>query len=652
MEQQAKLFTVWNWLPAFYVVAQTEHLPTASRRLHLSVSALSRTIKLLESTLGYALFRRSGRNLVLNERGARWRAVVEKLVDGFGEDFARLGEEGGGRVVHVVIAGSLSQRLLAPAVVRALTRHEGVVPNLHGGSDADAIGLVAGGEAELALVRVAGAAPGVTVRAVGSLARSVYAHVDTPAADQPFIAHPGAEGAGRIIGVYVQQEDTALQLCLSGQGVTVLPDALAEPYVARRQLYRIADDASTPLYIAHRAAAAPLVAALERELRNLGARTADDGSRRWRMGDELALRGEYVAALGAYAAALEQWPRTKMPKSATVAYRLRRARLALLRGDHGAVGRGCAQARASRGATAAQRAEAEALAALSFGVRGDVAAAEARLQAARAIAEELPTDDADARRAWLALHRAEGNVRVAAGRPIEAIAAYETAGRVAEALDDRWERSIASFNLAEAYLHAGQLDRAAATLERAGAEKSEIGDRWGLCHVQHARGLLLLLRGRAAGAVEEVARGLALAIDLDDGRLTAMLHVVGGRALLARDDPDGAARAFGFALRAAAGAKALAEGIQARIGLCDALLRRNAVAEAWRAAAEARRQSARLRSADARAAALVACAAVQRRRKQHAAAGRSWAAAAALVPSPTRLHGRWFTVEGAAIAAQ
>src|SRR5260370_5106989 len=114
MEQQAKLFTVWNWLPAFYVVAQTEHLPTASRRLHVSVSALSRTIKLLESTLGYSLFRRAGRNMVLNERGLRWRTVVQKVVDGFADDFARLGENGGARVVHGALAGSLSQRLLAP----------------------------------------------------------------------------------------------------------------------------------------------------------------------------------------------------------------------------------------------------------------------------------------------------------------------------------------------------------------------------------------------------------------------------------------------------------------------------------------------------------------------------------------------------------
>ena len=39
---------IWNWLPAFRAVAETEHLPTASDLLHVTPSALSRTIRLLE----------------------------------------------------------------------------------------------------------------------------------------------------------------------------------------------------------------------------------------------------------------------------------------------------------------------------------------------------------------------------------------------------------------------------------------------------------------------------------------------------------------------------------------------------------------------------------------------------------------------------
>ena len=39
---------IWNWLPVFRAVAETEHLPTASELLYVTPSALSRTIRLLE----------------------------------------------------------------------------------------------------------------------------------------------------------------------------------------------------------------------------------------------------------------------------------------------------------------------------------------------------------------------------------------------------------------------------------------------------------------------------------------------------------------------------------------------------------------------------------------------------------------------------
>ena len=47
---------IWNWLPAFRVVAETQHLPTASKEAHLSASALSRAVKLVEEQLDRQLF--------------------------------------------------------------------------------------------------------------------------------------------------------------------------------------------------------------------------------------------------------------------------------------------------------------------------------------------------------------------------------------------------------------------------------------------------------------------------------------------------------------------------------------------------------------------------------------------------------------------
>ena len=75
MKADKKLGDVWPWLPVFRVVAETEHLPTAAARLHVSPSALSRTIRLVEEALGEELFVRSARRIVLNSAGQRLLAA-------------------------------------------------------------------------------------------------------------------------------------------------------------------------------------------------------------------------------------------------------------------------------------------------------------------------------------------------------------------------------------------------------------------------------------------------------------------------------------------------------------------------------------------------------------------------------------------------
>jgi DNA-binding transcriptional LysR family regulator len=76
MERQRRIHDLWNWLPAFRAEAETEHLPTASQRLRVSPSALSRAVKLLEEEMGTPLFHRSGRNLRLNDAGQAVLAAV------------------------------------------------------------------------------------------------------------------------------------------------------------------------------------------------------------------------------------------------------------------------------------------------------------------------------------------------------------------------------------------------------------------------------------------------------------------------------------------------------------------------------------------------------------------------------------------------
>jgi DNA-binding transcriptional LysR family regulator len=60
----------WPWLPAFRVIAETEHVGRAAKVLHISASALSRTLRQLEDAVGEPLFDRVGTGLRLNAAGA------------------------------------------------------------------------------------------------------------------------------------------------------------------------------------------------------------------------------------------------------------------------------------------------------------------------------------------------------------------------------------------------------------------------------------------------------------------------------------------------------------------------------------------------------------------------------------------------------
>ncbi len=69
MHRYRRIAEVWNWLPAFRVVAEYESIHKAAAVLCVSASALSRTVKLLEASLGVPLFVRTNGGLELTAVG-------------------------------------------------------------------------------------------------------------------------------------------------------------------------------------------------------------------------------------------------------------------------------------------------------------------------------------------------------------------------------------------------------------------------------------------------------------------------------------------------------------------------------------------------------------------------------------------------------
>src|SRR6476659_3127827 len=58
-----------NTLPAFRAVAEMQNLRAAAESLHLTHSAVSQQLRGMEAQLGFQLFERRGRRVVLNAAG-------------------------------------------------------------------------------------------------------------------------------------------------------------------------------------------------------------------------------------------------------------------------------------------------------------------------------------------------------------------------------------------------------------------------------------------------------------------------------------------------------------------------------------------------------------------------------------------------------
>ena len=109
-----------NTLPAFRAVAEAQNLRAAAEVLHLTHSAVSQQIRSLEDQLGFALFERRGRRLILNPQGeALLRSVQAALAQlEEGVQAAAAAASGTAQRLRVTVLPSFAQRWLLPRISR------------------------------------------------------------------------------------------------------------------------------------------------------------------------------------------------------------------------------------------------------------------------------------------------------------------------------------------------------------------------------------------------------------------------------------------------------------------------------------------------------------------------------------------------------
>lgn len=121
-------------LPTFRTVAKLANLRASADELHLTHSAVSQQIRLLEEQLGFQLFDRSGRRVVLNAAGAALLRGVEAALDRIddGVSAARAASSGrGDDTLRVSTLPSFAQRWLLPRMAAWRERHPQIALDLH-----------------------------------------------------------------------------------------------------------------------------------------------------------------------------------------------------------------------------------------------------------------------------------------------------------------------------------------------------------------------------------------------------------------------------------------------------------------------------------------------------------------------------------------
>ena len=120
-------------LPAFRVVARTANLRAAAEQLNLTHSAVSQQIKLLEEQIGFALFDRRGRRIVLNAAGEALQRAVEPALDRLdgGVRAAAALAAGTTQRIRLTLLPSFAQRWFLPRMARWREAHPEIALELH-----------------------------------------------------------------------------------------------------------------------------------------------------------------------------------------------------------------------------------------------------------------------------------------------------------------------------------------------------------------------------------------------------------------------------------------------------------------------------------------------------------------------------------------
>ena len=278
-------------LPTFRTVARLQNLRAAAEALHLTHSAVSQQIGLLETQLGVPLFDRRGRRIVLNDAGAALLEAVEPALAGIDQGAVAARAAAGQRAetLRLSVLPSFAQRWLLPRMARWRARPPALALELHASQQVVDLardifqaalrqgsgpwkGVLAERLFESPLIAVG--APAAAARLLG---RGAAALAEEPLLDDAatwarwfalagVAAHPRPVASFNDAGLMLQATEQGLGITLARD--LLVADALHEGRLCRLSALSIEDASAQPLWLVYppAAAASPALAALRQWL--------------------------------------------------------------------------------------------------------------------------------------------------------------------------------------------------------------------------------------------------------------------------------------------------------------------------------------------------------------------------------------------------
>jgi LysR family transcriptional regulator, glycine cleavage system transcriptional activator len=242
-------------LRAFEAAARRDSFKAAAADLGVTPTAISHQIRQLEAGLGVALFTRQTRKVVLTAEGRALYPALRRALDAMAEAVDAVRRQPARRVATLSATVAFTAKLLVPRAASFRTLSPGWDLRLHASDDP--VDLHAG-EADAAIRYGLGPYPGLSalplltdsfapvcsphagVRAAKDLPDATLIHFEWGAAAskvsvptwRAWAARAGMRGLDAEAGITFNDESSAIQAAIAGQGVALLSLALVAAELA------------------------------------------------------------------------------------------------------------------------------------------------------------------------------------------------------------------------------------------------------------------------------------------------------------------------------------------------------------------------------------------------------------------------------------